>query len=91
MQDIVSLFMAISFLIVGIACLHRTKAIQAWIFEFSQRAPAAEAWKGLFMWIQTPKFVIVTRILGIFAMLNFFLQVYIIMFVDIPVAPAQAW
>jgi len=91
MQDIVSLFMAISFLIVGIACLHRTKAIQAWIFDFSQRAPAAEAWKGLFMWIQTPTFVIVTRILGIFAMLNFFLQIYIIMFVDIPVAPAQAW
>lgn len=75
MNSVVTLIMAVFFLWVGVACLHRPQRVQYWLVNFyksnrpDRRAPAWMQGRGLTFFI---------RVVGALCLVNFITQVYLL-------------
>lgn len=76
MGGFVTLLMAVFFLWLGVTCLHRPQRVQQWLISFYKQNKPDGAVPG---WLQGNGIILFTRLFGVLCMVNFFLQVYLLL------------
>jgi len=73
MNELLTLFMAICFLMSGWHFVKRPEAIQQWVLLMQQKNHLVAEMNPLRNWIGKKSFVIAVRILGVLCLFNFFM------------------
>jgi len=73
MNEMLTLLMALCFLLVGWHFVKRPEAIQQWVLQLHQKNHLVAEMNPLRNWIDKKSFAITVRVLGILSLFNFFM------------------
>ena len=70
MSELLTLFMAICFLITGWNFFKRPDVIQQWVLQLQQKNPLVAEMNPLRNWIEKKSFLMAVRVLGVLCLVN---------------------
>ncbi len=79
MNELLTLLMAGSFLVVGWHFVKRPEVIQQWVLQLHQKNHLVAEMNPLRNWIDKKSFVIAVRVLGILSLFNFFMLLMVLL------------
>ena len=79
MNELLTLFMAICFLVTGWHFVKRPEVVQEWVLQLHQKNHLVAEMNPLRNWVDKKSFVIAVRVLGVLCCLNF-LMLFIALF-----------